>query len=142
MHQVAGLQGKRLAQMAAQASAGAAELRLMVPVAAMSAFMNNTPIVAMYMPIVGTWAKTLRISPSKLFMPLSFAAILGGSCTLIGTSTNLVVNGMYLTYFDAQQAGSLVHERGLSRPSRPEHSRGIGVVGLPAAVCVGEPPRW
>ena len=117
------------------ASSGAAQLRLMVPVAAMSAFMNNTPIVAMYMPIVGTWAKTLRISPSKLFMPLSFAAILGGSCTLIGTSTNLVVNGMYLTYFDAQQAGSLVHELGLSRPSMPKQFWWIGVVGLPAAVC-------
>ncbi len=59
-----------------------AQFRLMAPVAAISALMNNTPIVAMYLPIVSDWAKRLRVSPSKLFMPLSFAAILGGKCTL------------------------------------------------------------
>jgi di/tricarboxylate transporter len=75
-----------------------AQLRMMIPVAGMSAFMNNTPIVAMYLPIVNDWAKKLRLSPSKLYMPLSFAAILGGKCTLIGTASNIVIMGMYVQY--------------------------------------------
>lgn len=68
--------------------------RMALPVAGMSAFMNNTPIVAMLMPVVSDWCRKNRISPSRLLMPLSFMAILGGTCTLIGTSTNLVVNGL------------------------------------------------
>lgn len=71
-------------------------MRLMAPVAALSAFMNNTPLVAMLIPAVADWAKQLRIPASRVMMPLSFAAILGGTCTLIGTSTNLVVNGMLI----------------------------------------------
>jgi di/tricarboxylate transporter len=71
-----------------------AQLRLMLPVAGLSAFLNNTPIVAMFMPVVSDWCKKTGISPSKLFIPLSYAAILGGTCTLIGTSTNLVVYGL------------------------------------------------
>jgi di/tricarboxylate transporter len=59
-----------------------------------SAFLNNTPLVAMLIPAVDDWARRLRISPSKLMIPLSYAAILGGSCSLIGTSTNLVVGGL------------------------------------------------
>jgi di/tricarboxylate transporter len=74
-----------------------AQLRMMLPVTFMSAFMNNTPIVATFIPAVGDWAKQQRISASKLMMPLSYAAILGGTCTLIGTSTNLVVNGLLRT---------------------------------------------
>lgn len=69
-----------------------AQVRMMVPVAAMSAFMNNTPLVAMMMPVVLDWARKLRISASKLMMPLSFATILGGLCTLLGTSTNVIVS--------------------------------------------------
>lgn len=67
--------------------------RLMAPTMGLSAFMNNTPLVAMLIPAVNDWAKAHRISPSKLMIPLSYAAILGGTCTLIGTSTNLVVAG-------------------------------------------------
>ncbi|HVW38436.1 MAG TPA: SLC13 family permease [Pirellulales bacterium] len=67
--------------------------RLMLPTAGLSAFMNNTPLVAMLIPVVGDWAKQQRVSASKLMIPLSYAAILGGTCTLIGTSTNLVVDG-------------------------------------------------
>lgn len=70
-------------------------LRLMVPIQLLSAFLNNTPIVAMFIPTIRDWALRQRISPSKLMMPLSFAAIFGGICTLIGTSTNLVVNGLF-----------------------------------------------
>ena len=69
-------------------------LRMTVPVAALSAFLNNTPIVAMFTPAVRDWARSRGISPSKLLIPLSYASIFGGVCTLIGTSTNLVVNGL------------------------------------------------
>ena len=93
-----------------------ARFRLMIPVAAMSAFMNNTPIVAMYLPIVHDWARKLRLSPSRLYMPLSFAAIMGGACTLIGTSTNIAVNQLYLNAFDAD-GGRLIETFGLERPS-------------------------
>ena len=71
-----------------------AQVRLMVPVAFVSAFLNNTPVVAIMIPILQKWSKKCGISPSQLFIPLSFASILGGTCTLIGTSTNLVVEGM------------------------------------------------
>jgi di/tricarboxylate transporter len=73
-----------------------AQLRVTVPVAAASAFLNNTPIVAMLLPVVNDWSRRLSTSLSQLLMPLSFAAVLGGLCTLIGTSTNLVVHGMLL----------------------------------------------
>lgn len=71
-----------------------AQLRLMAPVTLFSAFLNNTPVVAMFVPVVTEWSKKIGISPSKLFMPLSYAAVLGGACTLIGTSTNLVVQAL------------------------------------------------
>ncbi len=71
-----------------------AQLRLMIPVATLSAFMNNTPLVAMMIPAVTDWARRFKISPSKLLMPLSHAAVLGGVITIIGTSTNLVVSGL------------------------------------------------
>ncbi len=71
-----------------------AQIRLMTPVAVMSAFLNNTPIVAMFMPAVSDWCRKTGLAPSRLFIPLSYAAILGGSCTLIGTSTNLIVHGL------------------------------------------------
>ena len=70
------------------------QARLVAPVAAMSAFVNNTPIVAMFLPVLKGVAKRGGFSGSQLFMPLSFASILGGVCTLIGTSTNLVVAGL------------------------------------------------
>jgi di/tricarboxylate transporter len=60
----------------------------------LSAFLNNTPLVAMLMPVVVDWCRRNDTSPSKLLIPLSFLTILGGTCTLIGTSTNLVVNGL------------------------------------------------
>ncbi len=74
-----------------------AQSRLMLPVAGMSAFLNNTPIVAMFIPTVIEWAKKCRLSPSRLLIPLSYASIFGGICTLIGTSTNLVVNGLLIS---------------------------------------------
>ena len=68
-----------------------AQVRIALPVAGMSAVLNNTPIVAMFLPVIRDLSRRTRIPASQLFMPLSFAAILGGCCTLIGTSTNLVV---------------------------------------------------
>ncbi len=71
-----------------------AQTRIVLPTAVMSAFMNNTPVVAMVIPVLTDWARKLELSVSRLLMPLSFAAILGGLCTLIGTRTTLVVNGL------------------------------------------------
>lgn len=71
-----------------------AHTRLLFPVSALSGFINNTPVVAMFLPVVNDLARRCRLSPSRLFLPLSYASIFGGMCTLIGTSTNLVVNGL------------------------------------------------
>jgi len=91
--------------------------RTLVPTAASSAFLNNTPIVAMLMPQAMTWASRRGVAASKLLMPISFAAVLGGTMTIIGTSTNLVVAG---------QMGSLGLE--------PMGFFEIGAIGLPLTV--------
>ena len=69
-------------------------LRLVVPTAFMSAFLNNTPIVAMFIPMVRAHARKIGENPSRMLIPLSYAAMFGGTCTLMGTSANLVVSGM------------------------------------------------
>ncbi len=74
----------------------AALLRLMLPTTVLSGVLNNTPIVAMLIPRVQAWARTQGIPASKLLIPLSTAAIVGGWLTLIGTSTNVVVHGLLL----------------------------------------------
>jgi len=97
-----------------------AQLRLMTPVAAFSAFLNNTPVVAIMIPAVKDWAKRNRLAVSKLMMPLSYAAIAGGTCTLIGTSTNLVVNGLLID--ETGEAGLGLFE--------------LAWIGLPVTVAV------
>ncbi len=77
-----------------------AQTKLMAPVALLSAFLNNTPVVALFIPAVQDWAKRQRLSVSMLMIPLSYASIAGGTCTLIGTSTNLVVNGLLISETD------------------------------------------
>ena len=77
-----------------------ARLRMIAPTGVLSGFMNNTAVVAMFIPAIQDWAQRLGISASKLLLPLSYAAILGGTCTLIGTSTNLVVDGMLQSKLD------------------------------------------
>ena len=69
--------------------------RIFAPVVLLSGFLNNTPVVATMIPAVHAWARKIGIAPSRLMIPLSYTAILGGTLTLIGTSTNLVVNGQY-----------------------------------------------
>jgi di/tricarboxylate transporter len=69
--------------------------RVIFPVIGLSGFLNNTPLVAAMIPALNVWARRIQIPVAKLMIPLSFAAILGGTITLIGTSTNLVVNSQY-----------------------------------------------
>jgi di/tricarboxylate transporter len=76
-------------------SARSAQARIIFPVALLSGFLNNTPVVATLIPAIHAWCRHIGIAPSKLMIPLSYAAILGGTLTLMGTSTNLVVNGLY-----------------------------------------------
>lgn len=73
-----------------------AQLRVMFPVGIISAFLNNTPVVAMLIPVVQSWSRRSSFAISRLLMPLNNAAILGGTLTLLGTSTNLVVDGLAL----------------------------------------------
>lgn len=82
-----------------------AQFRLMAPVATFSSILNNTPVVAMMVPAVRDWAKRNRLPASQLMIPLSYAAIIGGTCTLVGTSTNLVVNGMLLSLNENSSLG-------------------------------------
>lgn len=96
--------------------------RLVFPTMGLSAFMNNTPLVAMLLPAVGDFAKTQRIAPSKLMIPLSYAAILGGTMTLIGTSTNMVVQGMIIKELGANKRLGMFD---------------ISWVGVPAAILGG-----
>ncbi|MCF7688594.1 MAG: SLC13 family permease [Cephaloticoccus sp.] len=69
-------------------------LLMVVMVSTLSAFINNTPVVVVFLPVILNLARKMNRAPSKLLIPLSYAAVLGGTCTLIGTSTNLVVNGI------------------------------------------------
>ena len=80
-------------------------------------FLNNTPKVALLVPVLIAWCRKRRISPSRLLMPLSFLSILGGTCSLIGTSTNLVVQGLLI-----------------KNKLRPMAFFEIGLVGLPCAL--------
>ena len=71
-----------------------ANARLLPVVSLFSAFLNNTPVVVIFAPMVKNWVRKFGLPYTKFLIPLSYATILGGVCTLIGTSTNLVVNGM------------------------------------------------
>lgn len=98
-------------------------VRLAVSVTGMSAFLNNTPIVAMFIPIITRWCSKNNVSPSRLLIPLSYLTILGGTCTLIGTSTNLVVSGLLRREMDLD----------------PSHSANLSPIGLFELSWVGVP---
>ena len=76
------------------ASITVALIRLLLPAAMISIFINNSPVVAMFTSAVQDWCKRSRFKASNLLLPLSYASIMGGTCSLIGTSTNLVVDGL------------------------------------------------
>lgn len=86
-----------------------AQLRMLPPIAFVSAFLNNTPVVVIFAPIIKRWAESVKLPATKFLIPLSYVTILGGICTLIGTSTNLVVHGMIL---DAGYEGFTMFELG------------------------------
>lgn len=73
-----------------------AQFRMLPTIAFISAFLNNTPVVVIFAPIIKRWAQSVHLPATKFLIPLSYVTILGGICTLIGTSTNLVVHGMIL----------------------------------------------
>jgi di/tricarboxylate transporter len=86
-----------------------AQVRMLPPIAFISAFLNNTPVVVIFAPIIKRWAESVKLPATKFLIPLSYVTILGGICTLIGTSTNLVVHGMVL---DAGYEGFTMFELG------------------------------
>ena len=69
-------------------------IRLLLPAATISVFINNSPVVAMFTSAIQDWCKRSRFKPSNFLLPLSYASIMGGTCSLIGSSTNLVVDGL------------------------------------------------
>lgn len=73
-----------------------AQLRMLPAIGFISAFLNNTPVVVIFAPIIKRWARSIGLPATKFLIPLSYVTILGGLCTLIGTSTNLVVHGMMI----------------------------------------------
>ena len=106
--------------------------RMMLYVSASSAFLNNTPLVAMVMPYAINWAKKYKISPSKLLIPLSYASILGGAATLIGTSTNLLVNGLVIeTNSLIKETGFEVNGQIINKPLSELEIFDFSIVGIP-----------
>ena len=78
------------------ASITSAGFRFYPIVSFISAFFNNTPVVVIFAPMIKNWARKMKLPPSKFLIPLSYATVIGGICTLIGTTTNLVLHGMLI----------------------------------------------
>lgn len=97
------------------------QLRMLPAVSFISAFLNNTPVVVIFAPMIKRWAEKHGVAATKLLIPLSYATIFGGVCTLIGTSTNLVVHGMVIdagfggfTMFELGKVGIIICVAGLA----------------------------
>ncbi len=125
-------------------------IRLLVPVSMLSALMNNTPVVVALVPVVGDLSRRISSSTSKLLLPLSYASILGGMCTLIGTSTNLIVADLYHQTPEAGLSGQPLTFFSPAYIGVPATILGIGymILGsrflLPnrqAAVSISDDPR-
>ena len=104
--------------------------RIAITVAPVSAFLLNTPMVAMLMPVLIDWCRKRGISPSRLLIPLSYFTILGGVCTLIGTSTTLVVNAWLR---DQPGNSDWASDAGFCLQLQEMSLFEIGYVGLPCA---------
>ncbi|MBQ0049284.1 MAG: SLC13 family permease [Bacteroidales bacterium] len=102
-----------------------ANMRLLPCVSLVSAFLNNTPVVVIFAPMIRNWARKMHLPSTKFLIPLSYATILGGICTLIGTSTNLVVDGLML---DSGMEGIPMFEIG-------KIGIIIAIVGLSYLIC-------
>ena len=123
---------------------GAAAKRLSFALVAISAVILNTAVVAMFVPVVLDWCRRRGVSPSRLLIPVSYLAILGGTCTLIGTSTNIIVNGLLKEEYRKEEQ-RIAEGRGRHSPDPHAFSAElqgmtlweIGKVGLPCAVVGG-----
>ena len=102
-----------------------AQFRILPPVAIGSAFLNNTPLVAMMIPVIRDLGRTAKLAVTRLYIPLSFASILGGASTLIGTSTNLIIAGLVIDQLASGTAPPGMRELNIFDPA---------VVGIPAAI--------
>lgn len=92
------------------ASVTSAGLRFYPIVTFISAFFNNTPVVVIFAPMIKNWARKMKLPPTKFLIPLSYATVIGGICTLIGTTTNLVLHGMLLQ--EAKDEAAIVENGG------------------------------
>jgi di/tricarboxylate transporter len=132
----------------------AALMRLAITLIPCSAFLLNTALVAMLMPVLIEWCRRNRVSPSRLLIPLSFLTVLGGVCSLVGTSTNIVVNGMLRTEHEtrvkhdeetakkvaageatAETVEQLQRNRPFTDQLRTMGMFEIGWIGLPCAIA-------
>lgn len=129
--------------------------RLGVTLISASAFLLNTALVAMSVPMVLDWCRKRNISPSKILIPVSYFAILGGVCTLIGTSTTLVVQAQLNQRYQYEQseikrmerdyessptpqlAEDIETKKAIAEQIRPMHLFEIGRIGLPCAIVGG-----
>ncbi|MGL1931327.1 MAG: SLC13 family permease [Desulfotalea sp.] len=102
----------------AKANLTAALVLILFSVAIASAFINNTPVVILFIPVVMAMCCELKLSPSRFLIPISYASILAGTCTLIGTSTNIIISDLSFQY-------------GYERLTMFE----LSIVGVPIAVC-------
>ncbi len=124
-------------------TAGVAMRRVLGVVLGVSAFINNTPVVAMFVPVLLTWCRRRGLSPSRVLLPVSYVAIMGGTCTLIGTSTNIIVNGLLREEQErearriahAEQQGLYAHLPGFQEQMGSMTLFEIGRVGFACAVA-------